>query len=96
MRRLLLLSLFVACHGHSHDDYDTFQACFDEHTNVEGYGPPMAITICALDHGIAGDSLDFATAEECIAYVDANLADESASSADIVAGCEDYIFQKDM
>ena len=91
---LFCVALLAAC-GHSHDDYATFQACFDEHTDVEGYAPPMAITICALDHGIEGETLDFTTAAECIAYVEANLAEGEATSAEIMAGCEDYIVQKD-
>lgn len=91
-----LLAAFTAGCGHSHDSYASFQACFDEHTEVEGYDAPMAITICTLDHDIDGAALDFATVEECIAYVDAELATDAATADEIVAGCEDYVRQKNM
>lgn len=96
--KLLFVSFalaFAAACDHSHDEYATFQACFDEHTGAEGYTGPMAITICVLDHPIDGTALEFATVAECVAYVEANLDDASASTADITAGCEDYILQKD-
>lgn len=98
MRILALLALLCSialggCHGH--DDYDTFQACFDDHTIEEGYDAPMAITICALDHDVAGEKLDFATADECVEYVQGALAEGSATAEQITAGCQDYIVQKD-
>lgn len=96
MRLLLFAALFTLGCGHSHDSYATFQACFDEHTDVEGYNAPMAITICALDHDIDGAALDFATVEECIAYVDAELSTDAATAEEIAAGCEDYLVQKNM
>lgn len=92
---VLFASLPLAACGGDDGDYPTFQACFDDHTMVEGFDPTMAITICTLDHSVDGESLEFATVEDCATYVDANLTDTSASITEITAGCEDYIVMKD-
>jgi hypothetical protein len=98
--RILLATVlalsFTACGGHDHDGYDTFQVCFDEHTGDEGLSATMSITICTLDHPIDGETLEFATAAECVTYVTANLGQGEATAAEIMAGCEEYIVQKGM
>ncbi len=89
----LAVPALAAC-GHPHDAYESFQACFDEHTIEESLSVENSITVCALDHAIEGEDLDFATAAECVAYMDANLTDASASADEIMAGCDDYIVQQ--
>lgn len=91
----LALALAASCGGGGDDEsYDTFQACFDDHHGEEGYDAMQAITICTLDHPVKGVDLEFATAAECVTYVTANLTTGSATTAEIQAGCDDYITQK--
>ena len=52
----LAATLFAAACGHSHSDYDTFQGCYDEHTNVESLPFQEAVVVCCLDHPIAGNT----------------------------------------
>ena len=94
MRSLLTITFVWLAACHDHDEFADFQACFDEHHDVEGYNPTRSITICALDHDIAGTKLSFATSAECVAYMAANLAAASATVAEVQAGCDDYITQK--
>lgn len=95
MRLILLATLFtLGCSDSGEEAYDTLQDCFDDHHVNEGYNVMESITICTLDHEIAGAKLDFPTLAECVAYVDTNLTDISATAAEISAGCQDYLDQK--
>jgi hypothetical protein len=91
----LVLALVACGHGHDDNDFPTFQACFDEHVDVESLPIEQAIVVCALDHTVAGDPIDFATAAECEAFMATNLEDADATTAQIMAACADYIIQKD-
>jgi len=97
MRSCIFTCLFLfACGGDDGDtDYLAFRECFVEHTAVESLPVEQAIVVCALDHTVNGSTLDFATAAECEAYMDANLEDFDATTAQIMAACADYIIQKD-
>ncbi len=95
MRSLwIAAALFTAACGHSHDDYDTFQACYDEHTTVESLPFQEAVVVCCLDHPIDGDSEPCgATAPECLTYMDANLS-STATTSEVEAACDEYVIQK--
>jgi hypothetical protein len=97
MRMYVALALALAAcgGGGDHASYPTFQACFDEHHGKEGFNSMQSITICVLDHPVNNMSLMFGTAAECVAYVGQNLLPGSATAAEIQAGCDDYIVQKD-
>ena len=93
---------FVACSSNSddtedHDSFDTYQACWDEHTTTEGFSASKAVTICCLSHPIGTQPMGVvcgATATTCEAYVGSNST--GIGSADITAGCTDYVTQKGM
>jgi hypothetical protein len=95
---LFALSLFTACHGHDHDAYATYQACFDEHTMAESLPVQEAIVICCLDHPIAGMGSPVCgdTTASCATYLGANLTPTSATQTDITAACQDYVTQKNL
>ena len=110
MFRLLISSLFAvpvvfaAC-GNSTpaaDPFDTFQLCFDEHHTTESLNPHDAIVVCCLDHPIAGVHPSCGdTAAACVAQItgtDAvhNLTATSATTAEVMTACADYITQKNM
>jgi hypothetical protein len=93
---LLALPLFAACSsdGTAPEAFDTLQACFDAHHVEDALPTPEAITVCCLDHPIAGVSPACKnTQADCEAFVDAEL-DPSVTVADITAACADYITQK--
>lgn len=97
MRFVVAAVLFcVACHDHDHEGFDTFQACFDEHTMAESLPFQQAVVVCCLDHAIGGvtDACG-ATAADCVGYLGANLT-SSATQADIDAACAEYVTQKGM
>lgn len=97
MRLFCAISIaLAACGGDGdHESYPSLQACFDDHHNNEGFNATQAITICVLDHPVNNMSLMFGTAAECVAYVNQNLLPGSATTAEVQAGCDDYIVQKD-
>ena len=97
MRFVLAAVLFcVACHGYDHDDYSTFQACFDEHTMVESLPFQQAVVVCCLDHPIDGNAEPCgATAPECVTFLGANLT-STATQTEVDAACSEYITQKGM
>lgn len=103
MRFIILTSLiimpltFAACGGDGEEAYDTYQACFDDHKNVEMASTNDSIVICCLDHPIAGvTEVCGATEATCIAYLDANLLGTSATATEKMAACTDYVTQKGM
>ncbi|MEJ7599171.1 MAG: hypothetical protein WKG01_14780 [Kofleriaceae bacterium] len=94
MRFLIITCLLLAACGHDDEGFETFQACFDEHTDVESLPVEESIVVCALDHEFDGERLDFASADECEAYLGTHLAPGDATSAQLEAACADYIVQK--
>lgn len=106
---LLGAPLYAACGdngGNDAEPFDTFQDCYDDHHVEEMFTAPKAITICCLDHPIgasAGGVVCGTTAASCTTYVTANLegggsgsGSDDVTSADITAGCTDYVTQKGM
>ncbi|HEY1558078.1 MAG TPA: hypothetical protein VGF94_24780 [Kofleriaceae bacterium] len=78
------------------DAFDTYQACFDEHTMNEGFDPACAVEICCIDHPIGGTAPDMVcgeTASTCQTYVSANLVDaaDTMLSTDITNACNFYV-----
>ena len=98
--RDILLALFVsnmlvACgsSGSDAEPYDTLQACYDDHQNVEMLGIGPSITVCCIDHPIAGKHPSCGTTQaECEAIVRAGL-DQSVTTTEISAACADYVTQ---
>jgi hypothetical protein len=87
----------AACDDHAHgaEPFATFQLCFDEHATTESLPHDQAITICCLEHPIGGvTQVCGTTAAACEAYLSANLAATSATSAEVTAGCADYVTQR--
>ena len=94
---------FAACGdnggGEDHDAFDTYQMCWDEHHMTEGFNAQQAITICCLSHPIGSQPMNVvcgATAASCETYVGSNLTGSDVGSADVTAGCTDYITQRGM
>lgn len=91
-----LLCIAFGCHDHDHSGYATYQACFDEHVNVESLAVNEAIVVCCLDHPIAGHSPACGeTAAACVDYLGMNLM-QGATDAEKTAACDEYIVQKGM
>lgn len=92
MRSLVIAAaLFSTACGHSHDDYDNYQACYDEHVTKESLPFQEAVVVCCLDHfegTICGQ-----TAPECVTYLTANLT-STATTTEIEAACDEYVIQK--
>ena len=96
MRFALALLICMGCHGHDHDNYATFQACFDVHTMEESLPFQQAVVVCCLDHPINGvKEACGATAADCVAYLGTNLT-STATQAEIMAACTEYETQKAM
>lgn len=99
----VLLPITFATAGCGGDDggeeaFDTLQDCFDDHTSTSGEGLPIqqAITVCCLEHPIAGKAPSCgATAAECNTIVRAGLS-AATTTADIMAACTDYQTQLGM
>ncbi|HET9991883.1 MAG TPA: hypothetical protein VFQ65_25315 [Kofleriaceae bacterium] len=93
---------FAACGdngGQDHDAFDTYQMCWDEHHTTEMFTVQQAITICCLSHPIGTQPMNVVcggTAASCETYVGSSLGSADAGSADITAGCTDYITQRGM
>jgi hypothetical protein len=94
---VLGLALLSSCGdgGEEEELYADLQDCFDDHTGPEGLSIEESIVICMLDHPEVGGA-DFDTAEQCVAFVDVNLDEASATLEEIEAACDEYIVQKDM
>ena len=88
------IMLAAGCSGNSDEEsYDTFQACFDDHHNVETLPVDQAIVVCCVDHpiGSAGKNVVCgADSASCTTYVTANLSATSATSSDISTACTTY------
>jgi hypothetical protein len=102
LRTFALALVFAACGGGEKDadPFDTFQMCFDEHHTTESLSVHDAIVICCLDHPIAGVHPSCGdTANDCIAKLTGtdsvhNLSSTSATSAEIMTACTDYVTEK--
>ncbi len=93
---LLSLPLFACSSASDAEAFPTLQDCYDDHHNAEALPVQEAITVCCLDHPIAGVSPACKdTQAACETFVDAEL-DPSVTAADITAACADYIAQKGM
>jgi hypothetical protein len=95
----LLLFLASACsHDDEHNPYDTYQDCFDDHIEGEGFPVQQSIVICCLDHpiGSMANPVCGNSTANCATYLGANLSQASATSGDISAGCQEYVNQKNM
>src|SRR4051812_18362018 len=94
MRSILILSMLLcACgdDGGGEEAFPTLQACFDDHTaGGEALPVTQAITVCCIDHPIAGVHPSCgATAAECTTLVRAALS-AATTMADISTACTDY------
>ena len=76
------------------EPFDTLQACFDEHHNMESLTVQQAIVVCCLDHPIAGVHPSCKDSQlDCVSHVRAALT-AATSDADITAACMTYLSQK--
>ena len=93
----LSLPFVLAACGDSEKDadpFDTLQACFDEHHNMESLTVQQAIVVCCLDHPIAGVHPSCKDSQtDCVAHVRAELT-AATLDADIAAACTTYLSQK--
>jgi hypothetical protein len=95
---LVLVLLVVACHSTTNPNaFSTFQACFDEHTQMEGFTPPCAIEICCIDHQIGSTAMNIVcgdTATSCQTYVGSNLTvpTDPNLGSDTMTACSHYVF----
>ena len=77
--------------------FDTFQACWDDHHVNEGFTVQRAIEICCIDHPIgrtAQNKVCGETDAACQTYVTANLSPGSATAAEVMTACGDYILDR--
>ncbi len=96
---LLALPVALSACGSSgepvdNDPFDTYEACFQEHHDVENFTVQKAIEICCIDHPIGTDAMNVvcgATVASCETYVTANLAGSDATTMDIDAACTSYV-----
>ena len=95
---LVALPLALTACGSStavdNDPFDTYEACFQEHHDVESFTVQKAIEICCIDHPIGSDAQNVVcgdTATTCETYVTANLAGSDATTTDIDAACTAYV-----
>ena len=109
IRTALIASLVTAfamsaCGGddgkEDNDPFATYQACFDEHHNTEGFDVQKAIVICCISHPIGSADMNVVCgndAASCESYVGSNLTGSDAvGSADLTAACSDYVTQRGM
>jgi hypothetical protein len=87
---------FAACSSDDTADdepFDTLQDCFDDHhSGAEGLSITEAITVCCIDHPIAGVKPSCGnTQAQCEDHVDLELDPASASETDISDACADYL-----
>jgi hypothetical protein len=86
----------AACHDHEHDDYTSYQACFDDHTMEESLPFQQSVVVCCLDHSFNGmQEVCGDTAAACVAYLGTNLT-TTATQAEVMAACSEYVTQKGM
>jgi len=77
--------------------FPTFQGCFDDHHGVEGFSVSRAIEICCIDHPIGMAKMNTVcgdTAATCQTYVQMNLTPASASTAEVMQACTDYVHDR--
>lgn len=116
IRTALIASILTAfamsaCGGdddkEDNDPFATYQACFDEHHNTEGFDAQKAITICCISHPIGNEAANVvcgSDAASCVAYVSTQVGSAGsggsgttdATTANIQAACTDYVNQRGM
>jgi len=85
------------------DPFATMQACFDEHHITESLSVNNSIVVCCLDHPL-GTAMTHPscgnTVNDCVAYLGSDpvgmLTAASATTAEVMAACTDYISKKGM
>jgi len=96
---LVSAPLWVGCKDDAtgNEPFDTYQLCFDDHTEVEMLMVKEAIVVCCLEHPIGGVMpVCKATVSECINFLTANLKQTSANTVEVMEACADYIDQLEM
>jgi hypothetical protein len=96
---ILFSTLAFACgHDDGEEAFDTYQACFDDHTSGGEMLPVKeAIVVCCLEHPIAGHTeVCGATTADCMTYLSTNLSATSATATEVSEACMDYVTQKGM
>jgi hypothetical protein len=91
--------LFVACGDHDHNSYASFKDCFNEHTMAEALPVDQAIVICCIDHPLGSSAANTACGADspaCVTFVTANVDAGTATSAQIMMGCDEYVTQRGM
>lgn len=76
------------------DPFDTYEACFQEHHDVEAFSVQKTIEICCIAHPIGNAPMNTVcgdTVTSCETYVTANLAGSDATTDDIAAACTAYV-----
>lgn len=99
MRRILLVLVLVsACKDDPVQGFDTYQACFDDHTTGGEMLPTIeAIVSCCLEHPINGVSPACKdTVPSCINFLTDNLNQTDASTVDEMDACQMYVDQMAM
>jgi hypothetical protein len=95
---LFTVPLVAACSGGDKKDadaFDTLQACYDEHHNVESFSVHDAIVVCCIDHpiGPSGEHPSCKTTQtDCATHVHTEIP--SVSDADVQAACMTYLAMK--
>jgi len=88
------------CGGHADpESYATFQECWTDHSVNESLTPAQSIAVCCLEHPIGGTAENVVCGNDqtaCETYVTANLMPADATTAQITAGCADYLTQRGM
>ena len=99
----LCLSVISGCSDSAGGEaYDTFQLCFDDHHVEESLSTHDSIVVCCIDHPIAGVNPSCGdTAAACQALIGGtdtvhNLSTASATSAEVMTACTDYITEKNL
>ena len=88
----------VACGGDEDEEpYDTFQDCYTDHHDVEAFDVITSIKICCIDHPIGGQDANIVcgeTAQDCVDFVDAEVADVEVTLPDIEQACDEYLVDR--
>ena len=90
-------ALLVGCGSDQVTAYPDFQSCFDDVTHKDATLTKVdAIVTCCLDHTINGKSPACPdTTPDCINFLTNNLAQTSASTVEVMDGCQAYVDKKD-
>ena len=99
----LCLPFAASCgDDHGEEPFDTLQLCFDDHHVEESLSVHDSIVVCCLEHPIAGVHPSCGdTAAACQALLGGtdsvhNLSTSSATTAEVMTACADYVTEKTM